>query len=186
MELLQTFETTVTTAESAHLALHALFVSARLSESECTDGHALADALGARSWSPAAPEEVPVFIALMLEQEAFAMVPAGSGSGFEVKGGRPVDAEIQDSRSLEFATEVFQASIIPMTQSPLTTKALSGLFSVGATVGYMVVEQHHPMLLFIVPFGIIICGAAAGVSEALHEGLRAKILDWLRIPTHRR
>ena len=34
----------------------------------------------------------------------------------------------------------------------------------------------HPLLLLLVPVGIILCGAATGIAQALRIGLRAHLL----------
>ena len=39
-----------------------------------------------------------------------------------------------------------------------------------------------PLLLIAVPLGIIICGAASGVADALRIGLRRKVLDLMGVP----
>jgi hypothetical protein len=42
------------------------------------------------------------------------------------------------------------------------------------------------MIVLAVPMGIIIVGAAQGVADALHIGIRAKLLEWMGVPEPRR
>lgn len=39
----------------------------------------------------------------------------------------------------------------------------------------------QPLLLLAVPAAIIVCGAAKGIAEALHIGLRARLLVWMDV-----
>jgi hypothetical protein len=39
----------------------------------------------------------------------------------------------------------------------------------------------HPILLLLVPVGIILCGAATGIGQALRIGLRAHLLRLMGI-----
>ena len=71
--------------------------------------------------------------------------------------------------------------MVPIESSPLYGKALSELFAGGgvtAAVGYLV---GHPLLVFEVGGGMIVCGAARGVAEALRIGLRSKLLDLMGV-----
>jgi hypothetical protein len=185
MELLQTFESTVTSNESEYLVFHSVFVPlADVPAQDALEQRIVAELLGADSWSPAAPDEIPLFIALMIEQGVFAAAGVSTDGGLTIKKGRPIDAEVQDPRSLDFAKQVFEDSVIPITQSPLGLESLARLVKLstvgmGAAVGYMVVA-YTPLLLITIPAGIIICGAAAGIGKALEEGLRKRMLDLLR------
>lgn len=76
-----------------------------------------------------------------------------------------------------FAQYLTYSPVIPFESSPLDGKALSELVTaggVGAAVGAFATD--HPLLLLAVPAGIIVCGAARGVADALRIGLRSRLL----------
>ncbi len=52
--------------------------------------------------------------------------------------------------------------------------------AIGAYVGFQSGAHYPPLLLFTVPAGMVICGAAYGVAMALRQGLRDKILAMTR------
>lgn len=83
-----------------------------------------------------------------------------------------------------FAEYLSYADIVPFASSPLELHSLASIaataspLGIGAAVGFAVFGSS-PLLLVGVPAGIIICGAAAGVSRALEEGLRERLLGLL-------
>jgi hypothetical protein len=84
----------------------------------------------------------------------------------------------------EFAQYLAFAPVIPFESSPLSGKSLSDVItaaggSAGAAVGAF--GTHEPLLLIAVPFGIVLCGAARGVGDALRIGLRARLLDLMHV-----
>lgn len=83
----------------------------------------------------------------------------------------------------EFAQYLAYAPVVPFESSPLGPKALSELATAGGGVGAAVgaYATGHPLLLLVVPAGIIVCGAARGISEALRIGLRARLLDLMGV-----
>ncbi len=75
-----------------------------------------------------------------------------------------------------FAQYLTFARVVPFESSPLEAKSLSELVAgggVSAALGYL---TGHPLLVFEVSGGIIVCGAARGVADALRIGLRSKLL----------
>lgn len=76
-----------------------------------------------------------------------------------------------------FAQYLAYSPVIPFEESPLQSKSLAEILAAtggtGAVVGFAV---GHPVLLLVVPAGIILCGAATGIAQALRIGLRAHIL----------
>jgi hypothetical protein len=81
-----------------------------------------------------------------------------------------------------FAQYLTYSPVIPFGSSPLQGKALSELVTaggVGAAVGAF--ASDHPLLLLAVPAGIIVCGAARGVADALRIGLRSKLLELMGV-----
>ncbi len=92
---------------------------------------------------------------------------------------------VENAGVYSFAVKVANRPLIPFERSPLTSEALADILknsgmTVGAALGFYA-GVGDPLLLFIlVPAGIIICGAAKGIADALQEGLRDKILKSLK------
>jgi hypothetical protein len=82
-----------------------------------------------------------------------------------------------------FAQYLAYAQIVPFESSPLTPKSLSDLATAGGSLGGALgaYVTGDPLLLLTIPTGIIVCGAARGVSQALEIGLRAKLLDLMNV-----
>jgi hypothetical protein len=103
------------------------------------------------------------------------------------------DAESSDGWSISFAHEagptreqiafseyLICARIVPFESSPLSAESLGSIVmttgvGMGAYAGY-VVAGHTPLLFVLVPAGMVLFGAAAGIGKALEEGLRERIL----------
>lgn len=81
----------------------------------------------------------------------------------------------------EFAEYVSMTPVIPFENSPLSAESLGALltkvggYGVGAYIGFLIVGGSTPLLLITVPAGMIICGAAAGISQGLEKGLKERI-----------
>ena len=82
-----------------------------------------------------------------------------------------------------FAQYVTFAPVIPFESSPLGGKALAELVTAGGGVGGAVgaYMTGDPLLLLVAVGGIILGGAARGVGDALHIGLRSKLLDLMGV-----
>jgi hypothetical protein len=83
-----------------------------------------------------------------------------------------------------FAQHIAYEPVIPFESSPLRGASLAQLLTAGGTaaggaVGYV---EGHIVMILVVPAGIIIAGAARGVADALHIGIRAKLLAWMGVP----
>jgi hypothetical protein len=82
-----------------------------------------------------------------------------------------------------FAQYVTYAPVVCFEQSPVSGKSLAELVTtasgVSGAVGFL--QTDNWLLLLIVPGGIIICGAARGISEALRIGLRTRLLRWMGV-----
>jgi hypothetical protein len=78
-----------------------------------------------------------------------------------------------------FAQHVVFDAVVPFESSPLRASSLAQLVGTGggATAVVSAILTGDPILFIAVPAGIIVCGAAAGVAQALNLGLRAKILE---------
>ncbi len=87
-----------------------------------------------------------------------------------------------DEAVARFAEFVMYERFIPFSASPLALQALQAIGSLspvqlGAAAAFAVfVGGASPLLLIAVPTGMLVCGAAAGVSRALEEGLRYRLL----------
>jgi hypothetical protein len=82
-----------------------------------------------------------------------------------------------------FAQYLAYAQVVPFESSPLTPKSLSDLAAAGGGIGGALgaYVTGDPLLLLTIPTGIIVCGAARGVSQALEIGLRSKLLDLMHV-----
>lgn len=82
-----------------------------------------------------------------------------------------------------FAQYVAYAPVVPFESSPLTPKSLSELAAAGGGIGGALgaYVTGDPLLLLTIPAGIIVCGAARGVSQALEIGLRSKVLEFMGV-----
>ena len=74
---------------------------------------------------------------------------------------------------------VFTMPVIPFEQSPLDAESLNKILTAsgtgfGAYVGF-VVSGGTPLALVLVPAGMIICGAAAGIGDGLYKRLKGWI-----------
>jgi hypothetical protein len=85
--------------------------------------------------------------------------------------------------SSPFARYLIDEPVVPFEASPLEGKPLAALIGGPASgasiaVGFLL---GHPLIVVLVPAGIILCGAARGIAEALHVGLRARILQLMGV-----
>jgi hypothetical protein len=96
---------------------------------------------------------------------------------------------VDHSELLAFAEYVSYADIVPFESSPLSPDSLGKILTagsgagIGAGVAIMVAGGPTPLLFVTVPAGMIVCGAAMGVSEALQKGLRYRILKLMGVPS---
>lgn len=82
-----------------------------------------------------------------------------------------------------FAQYLAYSPVVPFESSPLTRKSLSDLAAAGGGLGGALgaYVTGDPLLLLTIPTGVILCGAARGVSQALEIGLRSKLLDLMGV-----
>lgn len=89
------------------------------------------------------------------------------------------------SSILAFAEQISYAELIPFETSPISLHTLADIASYGATTATsvgLVAITHNPWLLITVPTGIVLCGAAQGVSKGLKTGLEYWTLRLLKAP----
>lgn len=108
---------------------------------------------------------------------------------FQWKFNRP--AEIAPSKTdelrLAFAEYAAYEKLIPFEESPLSPEALASvaLRGSGAAAGAMaayVAFGNTPLVFVAVPAGMILCGAAAGLAKALHDGLEQQVRKLMGLP----
>lgn len=82
-----------------------------------------------------------------------------------------------------FAQYLAYSPVVPFESSPLGPKALSDLAAAGGGIGAAVgaYATGDLLLLLVVPAGIVVCGAAHGLADALRIGLRAKLLQLMGV-----
>jgi hypothetical protein len=93
------------------------------------------------------------------------------------------------------STEVCHHQSIVIERSPPSLDSLLGILktgsgvAIGSWLGIEATSYYDPLVLFAaVPMGIIVCGAAAGISEGLQRGLKeriAKLVSPARAPRSR-
>jgi hypothetical protein len=182
MKMLQMYETTIMSGESQH-AMHVVVVPRR---SEPTDDNAepmrILDALDLAKLAPTNPSDLAKHLALMLSPDvsardlpqALGTVTQGSDPSYQ-----PTPSDVR------FAEFVAFERVIPFEESPLSLESLAKIVTtatgagLGAFVGF-VAFGSGPLLFVSVPAGMLICGAARGVAQALEEGLRERLLVWLK------
>ncbi|HEY2912623.1 MAG TPA: hypothetical protein VGK21_04640 [Candidatus Angelobacter sp.] len=91
----------------------------------------------------------------------------------------------------ELAERVSNDKCIPFQESPLDLHSIKDIVAkgtgtaIGAYVGF-VAAGSHPLVLIVVPAGIIVCGAAFGIAKALEQGLQERLLAFMGVPIKRR
>jgi hypothetical protein len=94
---------------------------------------------------------------------------------------------LQPGAGAEFAEYVAFAPVVAAEGSPLDAQSLAEIATkgVGAGMGSFVAFAAFgstPLLFVAAPVGIVLCGAALGVAEALRVGLGRRLLRLLGVP----
>lgn len=156
-------------------------ISAEVEHPDGPNINAVADALGmdpialdTRRIEPLEPWTLPFIIDGLLGRWI------GPDAPFEWRY-RLLDAPATRGPS-RFAQALAYEPLVPFESSPLKAQSLSGLtLASSGAVGALGAIDGHPLLLLYLPAGIILCGAAKGVGEALQIGLRTKLLHLMGI-----
>ena len=157
MEILQTYETTLTSADGRY-SLTVLVIPAR--------------SYGSLENTEFALKEVSGYLFGTKMITPFPAVHPEMMMGVLTAPNIPPDRNLQ-----LFASYVTFARIIPFEQSPLGAESLAsiavsslkaGTIGLGATVGY-VAAGPTPFLLITVPLGIVLCGASVSFAKWLEE-----------------
>jgi hypothetical protein len=91
----------------------------------------------------------------------------------------------QFSDLADFAQAITFTPVVPFEQSPLDLSSVTTILGkasgigLGAYVG-LVVGAGTPLIFLTVPTGMLLCGAAAGVAKALHDGLYERLVRIIR------
>ncbi len=185
MQTAQIFETTIIEPSSQHAAHLIVIPSRSLYTEDYTSVEAFLPELELRLITKdVGVSNLSRSLAVILSDsdagdEAVSM--AASEGAIETKGGLGA-ITLSD---MEFAEIVAFDKIVPIEQSPLSAEALATLVTkasgpaLGAFVGF-VAFGATPMLLVGVPAGMIICGAARGIADALESGLRERLIGLLK------
>lgn len=185
MPLLQTFETTILSAEHDFRG-EILFIPNRSFRRPTltapgADAHAVIHRLGFQEIGQINESQLENAIALLLASpyhlRAYLHDPHS-----------PAHFEYVTEEHRHFAREFATENLVPIEQSPLTTEALNKLIAqvpkgpvgLGTLAGVYVATGGTPMLLLWVPAGIILCCVAVGIGKGLQTGLQKKLQRLLR------
>jgi len=187
MKVLQTYETTILSESSKH-ALHALIVPRRSFAGE-NRGIKVDDVLSSlglqRLMVPSieASDLVNALAVLLSPSVDYTKKTAYLVSVLQDTPLGVTPPTTPTDRT--FAEQAVFDSLLPFEQSPLSLESLGKLVvsasgaGIGAYAGF-VLAGPTPLLLITIPAGMIICGAAKGIADALEQGLRDRLVRFLR------
>jgi len=124
------------------------------------------------------------FAARALEMAVIA-IGGAYRSPFPFVNGIKLDATEEEMKSA-WASEILRTEAIIISKSPPLQIDFLSLVrggtgaSIGAFVGWNVGQATPPLLLVTVPAGMIICGAAMAVAQALEQGLQSKLVQLIQ------
>jgi hypothetical protein len=193
METSQFYETTVVSEVSNHVARLLIVPSRSLpANNPSRNAYDLLGELALREIAPVTPANLGCALAVLFS----AAMPAEEIEWYLVSplracqsetGGEPSAVAVSD---VHFAETVAFEDIVPFERSPLSAENLAKLVTqaggagVGAYAGF-VAFGASPLLLVMIPAGMILCGAAKGIADALEHGLRDKILHLMKVDRRR-
>ena len=179
MRIFQTYETTIV-HENNGMSVHVIVVPSRsLSSGFPENEQLLFKTLGLRLMTRLRPGGLNMYI--------LSVLTSGQIEWQYEQEKRPIIKlpENPTAEQIEFAEYITCASVIPFEASPLSADSIGSIITktsgtgMGAFVGY-VLAGNTPMMLVLIPAGMILFGAAAGIASALEQGLRERILDLVR------
>lgn len=197
MQVMQLYETRLIGKTSDHAA-HVIVVPARCFSAPVPPADApnvsqtafqtrdVLDDLELQEVAPVAPHHLAQALAMLVSPSMPTDALKGQLSNLGEKvAGLPCSAEPYAKADIEFAEQLAFACDIPFENSPLSGETLIKLVTkatgagIGAFAGF-VAFGTSPFLLIMVPAGMVLCGAAKGIAEALESGLRERLTDWLK------
>jgi biotin carboxyl carrier protein len=135
--------------------------------------------LGLASFTPVAHQDLLNAIAATQQRDNLADMGEDVSPTAYLSAGRR--ALSRSRRLQDFTAHVAVEPVVPIEMSPLGGTSLATLAkSAGASVALGVAAYtNDPILLLYVPAGMVLVGAASGISRALEQGLYARVLRWL-------
>jgi hypothetical protein len=184
MEMVQLYETTVGDRESGQVVRFLSIPGRSIAITNETIDHPtqipLADALGIHELHPVRPSDLAKAILLMLRAE--------DATNVENLQAQAVLTQFFQAQSptdplMSFAEQIAYTDLIPFEESPVglvslaskAAKLANSPVALGAFIG-VIAGGTSPFVLIAVPAGIILCGAAKVISEALDKN-RDRILE---------
>ena len=182
MEMLQTFESTLMSGSTAHAA-HLLVVPARTFLCHDLSVHAetIIQSLGLEKVKQTQPAHLVFPLSVLLSNK---IANQDTIERLTEAIYKPLEIEV-DAADVAFAEKVAFERMIPFEQSPLEMESLANLVTsatgagIGAYAGF-VLFGSSPLLFVAAPAGMILFGAAKGIADALEQGLRERLLKFLR------
>jgi len=183
MNVAQLYETTIISDDSSHSARMVIVPHVGATASSDLAPPDILQELGLRKIAELEPANLAHALAIVLSPSAEeSEVESRLKEASSADSGRQLAVGSADR---SFAEIIAFDDLVPFRQSPLKQEVLAKLVThatgagVGAFVGF-VAFGASPLLLVIVPAGMIICGAAKGVADALEQGLRDKLLALMK------
>jgi hypothetical protein len=180
MKISQVYETTVTDVDTG-LSASFVVLPKRCASFEPTDDSAreLSELLGLEYLAPLRTGGLNTIASMLLTYD-----PAADSG----RDARELIAAIQErykntsAEHQDFADYVYMSRIVPFESSPLSAESLGSLVTSASGVGMgayagFIIASSTPMMFVLVPAGMILFGAAAGVATALEQGLRQRLLN---------
>lgn len=188
MQMLQIYETTVLSDCSKH-ALHAVSIPSRsfAGTNLQVPVDQIVGALGLQKLTlwPVAPTNLgPALAVLSSPSVAESEVVAQLLTTLQPTVPSPIPPMVTPADT-NFGYQAAGDKFVPFEQSPIALDSLSQLLTtatgagIGAYAGF-VLAGPTPLLLIAIPAGMILCGAAKGVADALEKGLRERLLRFLK------
>jgi len=176
MQISHIFENTVIEKESDLAAQFLVVPDRSFSNPSLLEADQLLKVLHIKNVKKLRPTEMVSYFSLMLAKD-----------DPEIIKDQPqvLKEKLYGSKYFDFAEQLIFGKHVPFEHSPIELESLGNLVAkasgigVGAYVGF-VISGTSPLLLLTVPAGMVICGAAAGVSRALEDGLKEKLLKLLK------
>lgn len=181
MAITQFYETTIHDSEldlaAAFIVVPGRSLPAHLSMSE---PYGLLDALGLPLAATIQPGWLVRAVASSLSQESSQFLQYWPSEGHLTQPLPPIA-----NRYYRFAEYLTMAEVVPFEGSPLSAESVGNLITTASGVGLgaytgFIVAGGSPLVFVLVPAGMIVFGAAAGVARALEEGLRERVLGLIR------
>jgi hypothetical protein len=180
MEMMQFFESTIMSDSTLHAA-HLISVPRRtfLAYDKRVDSNKIIRGLGLKTLAPVTTSKLASFLSILLSDSVEEQVLVQS---LTISGLEKIEMNEND---VYFAEMLAFERMVLFENSPIEFESLAKLVTTasGAAIGTyagFVLAGPTPLLLVAVPAGMILFGAAKGVADALEQGLRERLLKFLR------